>query len=496
MQHLYGQTFDVREFRGSAPDGAPGDPGAGGGLRYAVWADVDPVAAGWDSSEDRRRFELIASHPDYRGLEPAIFDVGGCARPIRLRRATIVGLAGAGEVADFLGTRGAPAGLILVRCMNRRASRCPSCSRLYRGDTFQLVRSGIAGGKGVPVSVGSNAQAFATFTAPSFGAVHRAADPGEPGAVCKPWGRAAKCRHGRVRGCLMRHEPGDVLVGQALCLDCYDYAGQVLWNLVASKLWKSFTDNLYHHLAVHAGVSQGEIRRLLRVEYVKLAEYQRRGAVHFHAQIRLDGGEGVGSAAPAWASHAVLCEAIDSARRVSTVRVQDDRGGWRMCRFGEQSRAEPVFLDGVGGLAPAQVAGYLAKYVSKGTEDAHGLDVPVTHRSQIEDSGTTAHVRALMRAAWLVGRDPELAGLRRWCHMLGFGGHVLTASRGFSVTRGELRAARAAYKAGPEDGEGRAESWAYAGRGYGDRAVEELAADIREQIEDARRAAAEAGDAR
>jgi hypothetical protein len=228
------------------------------------------------------------------------------------------------------------------------------------------------------------------------------------------------------------------------------------------------------------------------VEYVKVAEYQGRGAVHFHAQVRLDGAAGVGSPAPAWASHAVLCEAIDSARRASSAQVPDGHGGSRVCRFGQQSDTKPVFLDGVGGLAPSQVAGYLAKYVSKGTEDAHGLDVPVTHRSQIEDSGTTPHVRALMRAAWLLGRDPELAGLRRWCHMLGFGGHVLTASRGFSVKRGELRAVRAAHMAGPGGGEIEAGSYTYDGRGYGDQAVEELAADIRVQIEDAQRAAADA----
>jgi hypothetical protein len=459
-----------------------------------VWADVDPVAAGWDSPEDRRRFELIASRPDYRALERAIFNVGACSRPIRLRRQTITGLVGSGEIVDFLGGRDAPPGLILVRCMNRRASRCPSCSRLYQGDTFQLVRAGIVGGKGVPESVGSNPQAFATFTAPSFGAVHKAADPSEPGAVCKWRGRAAKCPHGRPRGCMVRHDADDVLVGQALCPDCYDYEGQVLWNLAASKLWKAFTDNLYHHLAVHAGVSQSEIRRLLRVEYVKVVEYQRRGAAHFHAQIRLDGAGGVGSPAPAWASHAVLCEAIASARRASTAQVRDGHGGWRVCRFGEQSDTKPVFLDGVGGLLPSQVAGYLAKYVSKGTEDAHGLDVPVTHRSQIEDSGTTPHVRALMRAAWLLGRDPELAGLRRWCHMLGFGGHVLTASRGFSVKRGELRAVRAAHMAGPGGGEIEAGSYTYDGRGYGSLALEELAEDVRAEIESNRQAASDALD--
>jgi hypothetical protein len=38
------------------------------------------------------------------------------------------------------------------------------------------------------------------------------------------------------------------------------------------------------------------------------------------------------------------------------------------------------------------------------------------------------------------------AGLRRWAHMLGFGGHFLTKARRYSVTFGHLRENRAAYR--------------------------------------------------
>jgi hypothetical protein len=41
-------------------------------------------------------------------------------------------------------------------------------------------------------------------------------------------------------------------------------------------------------LARLVGVSEGELRRLVRVSYAKVAEFQRRGAVHFHAVLRLD----------------------------------------------------------------------------------------------------------------------------------------------------------------------------------------------------------------
>jgi hypothetical protein len=53
-------------------------------------------------------------------------------------------------------------------------------------------------------------------------------------------------------------------------------------------------------------------------------------------------------------------------------------------------------------------------------------------------------------------RDNPYAGLRRWAHMLGFGGHFLTKARRYSVTFGHLRNIRAAYRRieqlhGPDD---------------------------------------------
>src|SRR6185437_8743473 len=42
----------------------------------------------------------------------------------------------------------------------------------YRRDAFQIIRSGLIGGKGVTPAVASHPAVFATFTAPSFGPVH------------------------------------------------------------------------------------------------------------------------------------------------------------------------------------------------------------------------------------------------------------------------------------------------------------------------------------
>ena len=62
----------------------------------------------------------------------------------------------------------------------------------------------------------------------------------------------------------------------------------MLWNALAGRLWSRTTIYLYRALAQLVGVPEAELRRLVRVSFAKVAEYQRRGAVHFHAIIRLD----------------------------------------------------------------------------------------------------------------------------------------------------------------------------------------------------------------
>ena len=77
-------------------------------------------------------------------------------------------------------------------------------------------------------------------------------------------------------------------------------------------------------------------------------------------------------------------------------------------------------------------------------------------------------------------RRSERSGLRtlaRWVHMLGFRGHFVTKSRRYSTTLGELRAARAAYRARqdqpPDDADVNDDDstvvlsvWQYLGSGY------------------------------
>jgi hypothetical protein len=62
------------------------------------------------------------------------------------------------------------------------------------------------------------------------------------------------------------------------------------------------------------------------------------------------------------------------------------------------------------------------------------------------DLDLPAHVAELVRACWELGARPPLTQLRlrKWAHMLGFGGHFSTKSRRYSTTLGALRRARVA----------------------------------------------------
>lgn len=467
----------------------PGSSRDSGGLSF-----LDRIGAGLDvpglDPVARRFFEQQAAHPDRAGAVRQLTDVGRCVDPFRLSGSSVRRDAVTGDVVSAFSTAELPLGVILVRCGNRRSSRCPSCARLYQGDAYQRVLAGIVGGKGVPASVADNPLVFVTLTAPSFGAVHRVAKPDDSSAVCHRPGKGARsCRHGRARFCPVVHVPGEEVAGSPLCPECYDYPGQVLFNALASKAWKALTDNLYHHLARAAGLSRTGVRERVRIEYLRVAEYQARGAIHFHVVMRLDGPDGPGSPVPAWASGELLCAAVKSAAEVTMVRAESAALGERVFRFGTQHDAVVVDFAG-SGFSPEHVAAYLAKYVTKGTEDVGGADVEIRHRSRIAELGRNAHVRALMYAAWDLGRVADLAPLRTraWCHTLGYRGRVVTASRGLSVTFKDLRAVRAAFMAaerGVDTSGTVAEShFSYAGHGFGSPLLEEWAAELREDAEE------------
>jgi hypothetical protein len=235
--------------------------------------------------------DIVERGEDAERIQDQARAVGGCEHPIRLRGRIDTADRSTGELEQRWSTETLPDGVTHTRCNNRRASRCEPCSRIYQQDAWQLIVAGLAGGKGVPDTVASHPTLFVTLTAPSFGPVHtRATD--DAGRVLPCRARRDEpgdlCEHGQPTTCTSRHDEHDPCLGRPLCMDCFDYAGAVLWNAHASELWRRTRIRIYRELAALVGISERQLKREVTVSYVKVAEYQKRGLVHFHLLIRLD----------------------------------------------------------------------------------------------------------------------------------------------------------------------------------------------------------------
>ena len=221
-------------------------------------------------------------------------------------------------------------------------------------------------------------------------------------------------------------------------------------------------------------------------------------------------------APPAGITTADLHDAITHAAATvafTTPAHPDQPGGWPIT-WGEQLDIRPVALTGRGEITDSMVAGYLAKYATKSTEVTGHRSTRLTAETIDTYAGPDGeHTARLIDACWRLGRpthtprpladrprrptsarhlgprwtcpdcaaptrlvvcpnctpqrQPEVdtkpantgrpnpyARLRRWAHMLGFGGHFLTKARRYSITFRVLRQARIVYRraesTGPE----------------------------------------------
>ncbi|GGP91951.1 replication initiator [Streptosporangium pseudovulgare] len=416
--------------------------------------------------------------PHYARWAAQIRATGGCRQPIHLRGHVHHLDPATGRRLHSYTTATEPDGVLRVPCKTRRASRCPACAETYRADTYQLIRAGLVGGKGVPETVTGHPCLFVTLTAPSFGLVHTRREKNGKVLPCHARRDAATCPHGRVMSCTARHGTDETCLGEPLCPDCYDYAGSVLFNALSPELWRRFTLALRRNVAKAAGLTVRELREQAVVSFAKVAEYQRRGVVHFHAVIRLDGPDGPASTPPAWASADVLADAVRhavSAVTVTAPAAADEPA--RVLRWGTQLDVRPITLDGE--LTDQAVAGYIAKYATKAAECVGTLDRRVSPLDDLAALPLREHARRLIAECLRLGALDELADLRlaHWAHMLGFRGHFSTKSRHYSTTLGDIRAERADYMRDEAVSTGRlplfdedtvlvVSHWEYAGQGY------------------------------
>ena len=308
-----------------------------------------------------------------------------------------------------------PDGVIYKACGNRRATVCPSCAEVYRADAYQLVLAGLQGGKGVPDTVARHPAVFATLTAPGFGLVHtqRKTKAGRVRAVSgpppsralparrgdalppPPQGRRPAARAAVVRGLLRLRPPRRV--EQPAPGNC--------GGAPPSRANRLLAKHAKHH---------GDKGRV-RLSFGKVAEYQRRGVVHFHALIRLDGldpdnPEQVVAAAAVGqrvrARPTCIRTAVEHDRVPAPSRTRPTRDGWPIA-WGDQLDVRPLRVRGDEAITDTAVAGYLAKYATKGT-DATGHTSKRITTDTIDIYADDSHPGRIIHAAWQLGERRRL----------------------------------------------------------------------------------------
>jgi hypothetical protein len=197
-------------------------------------------------------------------------------------------------------------------------------------------------------------------------------------------------------------------------------------------------------LARISGVTLRNLDQAVRLSYVKVAEYQRRGAVHFHAVLRLDGkclDPGHVPPPPKRFTLELLEDAVQAtAEWVSAPlpEMDDTEETTLVARWGKQLHVRAI--SGSSSLSPRAVAAYVAKYATKCSDD-----LELGNIGEIESrADTSSHLVALVRAAQRLGEQKDLQPLRLQEHAfnLGFRGHWSTKSRRYSTTFTALRRAR------------------------------------------------------
>jgi hypothetical protein len=277
----------------------------------------------------------------------------------------------------------------------------------------------------------------------------------------------------------------------------------VLWQANAGKLWHRLTIALRRALAKAAGLTVREFRHHARVSYAKVAEYQRRGLVHFHAVIRVDGPDGPTDPAPAWATAELVEHAVTVAARSVAVDQARPDGSTMTLRWGAQVDVRHIRptsaheVEDNGEISETRLAGYVAKYATKGTGKSEASDRPIRSQLDIDHLKVTAHHRRIIQTAWDLGGLDGFAALnlRRWAHMLAFRGHFLSKSPTYSTSFKAIREERRAYRTaemldqfGHEpDTVLLVHDWTYTGSGYSTDAERELALAIAERTREQRK---------
>src|SRR5260370_19211462 len=173
----------------------------------------------------------------------------------------------------------------------------------------------------------------------------------------------------------------------------------------APALWRRSTAALRRALPPHAGISRPALAGPLPVSFPKAAEYQRRGVVHFHAVIRLDGPDGPHTPPPSWATPSLLTVAIGHATRAVRVPTPAANLPARTLVWGREHDTRPIAA--TGNLSDNKVAGYIAKSATKAAECPGTLDRRTTPTDRLADLPSAATPAASSPKACASANSPN-----------------------------------------------------------------------------------------
>ena len=345
-----------------------------------------------------------------------------CSNPITLRRTatnTVTGEVQSKEISK--------------RCNSRLESRCPSCSALYRGDAFQVIRSTVFdNATKLPKLV-----TMVTLTAPGsdrFGQTHS-----------RNFTQSKGNKSQRVKRCACRkyHNEGDPLIGTPLNPSTYDYEAAVAFNANASRLF---------------AVTMQKLSRVVgrKLQVVRVVEFQSRGLVHVHALIL--------GPIPECTLQLVVRGGIN--RRTGREIKPASSGDWT---WGPQCKADVVM-----GKDPGRAIAYMVKVVKYALKDAgrdecrihqhgdamvsaaekhlkcgcsiydceHGSRTMSVTRSTVNETTNTVDTRSFLVAYQGHAATFSCRRHRRAVNGWGFVGHVLAKSRNWGFTFREVRERR------------------------------------------------------
>jgi hypothetical protein len=262
--------------------------------------------------------------------------------------------------------------------------------------------------------------------------------------------------------CSRRHDDSDPVIGSPLCDFCYHFANAVLWNAESSRLWNRTFEQIRRRLAIALGVRLGELSQHVRLNYLKVAEFQRRGLAHFHVVLRLDGPGEPFSPPPPELTTELLASIIQ--RVAKEFSITGPRASVSWGRQLQVTDASTLNRDDL------RIAAYLAKYATKSADGSLDFARRFNSRSEIVKINAPSHLQQLALTAWDLAQDPSLVQLntRGHAHAFGFRGQLITKSRHYSTRFQDLRDARAVHMKSPHSDDPVEGSFSYDGRGYDD----------------------------